>query len=541
MTTTRSKRQFLSDEVIANRLQVWRSFGKSSNKAAEFLGVSRRTMDKFLDRYADDEKFVHVTSGFLEQTNTIKRPLPEKGQVKRYLLTSAQSNTAVHLRFLRNLEVFARRLDAELMVSGFTYHKNYFNTANEKKGSTKRENEILWTWAREIEPYMTSDLIELAPDLAWCANLQILPTAVNPLSGFQDYTGQYSSIIPHAKVAMEPVPTSKDRRTKHLYTTGTCTLLNYIKQKAGQKAEFHHSFAAMLVEVLPDGDWFARQLVADDEGTFRDAGTGLMVENGEIRELDRIQAVQWGDIHYANIDPVIEKMFWDKGGVLDTLRPRTQILHDLTDGESHNHHERNNHHKQFELHVKGLKDIRQEFTEAREFVDIIAHREWCDTLVAWSNHDEFIRKYLQYTDYRKDHVNATFILELELEVHKAIEEGRPAELFKTALGSDKATVLGDDNVSYEIEGIRVDCHGHVGASGSRGSVRQFAKMGAKTTTGHTHGAWWVGGATSAGTCSKLDLGYNKGFSTWSHSFVVIHEGGKRQIITANRETGRWRA
>jgi hypothetical protein len=87
----------------------------------------------------------------------------------------------------------------------------------------------------------------------------------------------------------------------------------------------------------------------------------------------------------------------------------------------------------------------------------------------------------------------------------------------------------------------VDYHGHVGAGGSRGSVQQYARLGLKTMTGHSHGAWWVNGATSAGTCTVLDMGYNKGPSSWSHTFTIVYKGGKRQQVTANAEHGLWRA
>jgi hypothetical protein len=394
-------------------------------------------------------------------------------------------------------------------------------------------------WAKEVRPYVADQVEALAPTLVWCGNLQILPTAADPLSGFDDYTGGASSVIPHPKVAMKPVATPRSMPAKHLYTTGACTLKNYIQAKAGQKAEFHHAFGALLVEILEDGSWFARQIVANQRGAFCDHP--YKVQNGRVTEDAQVAAVQWGDIHVANIDPRIQRMFWGEGGVLDTLRPRRQIMHDLVDGESHNHHTRRDHHERFRLYLEGRNCIRSEFEQARQFVDEYAHRPWCKTLVVWSNHDEFIRRYLQDNDYRQDHTNAVFLLTLELVAHQSIESGDTPNLFATALNSETAEVLMDDGDAVLIEGIQVNYHGHVGASGSKGNVRQYAALGLKTMTGHSHAAFWINGATSAGTCSKLDLGYNKGPSNWSHTFTVVYRGGKRQQITANAETGLWRA
>lgn len=530
-----SSRRRLSPEVIEERLRIWEECGRSSNQAAKIVGIDRRAFDMFLDRYAQEQKD-HQTPmvGELVQTKIIDLGIPKK--TRRYLLTCAQNNTRIHAGFWRNLVAFADEVKAEIKVSRFCYNKEAY------KGATKDGDRKLGfepTWAPEIEPYANDDIERLAPTLIWCGNLQILPTATNPLSGFQDYTGPAGSIIPHTKVAMQPVATPRNKPAKHLYTTGTCTLRNYIQAKAGQKAEFHHSFAALLVEVLPDGSWFARQLVANEKGAFCDFP--YKVVGGQVTKDAEVAAIQWGDIHVANIDERIKQMFWGKGGVLDTLRPKKQLLHDLVDGESHNHHARKDHHHQFQLATEGKNIIRQEFAEAREFVDEFANRPWCKSYVIWSNHDEFIRKYLQQTDYRQDHANAVFILGLELTAYQAIEKGETPSLFRTALDTKTATVLVDDEGGLLVEGIEATFHGHVGAGGSRGSVQQYAKLGLKTMTGHSHGAWWVNGATSAGTCTKLSLGYNKGPSSWSHTFTVVYRGGKRQQITANAETGLWRA
>jgi len=526
----------LTQKQIDERLQIWRECGMSSRKAAPIIGVTRRSLDKMISRHATEEKLISL--GQLEQTEAVRRESPKKG-CKRYLLTCAQNNTAIHEGFWSNLSEFAKVVKAEILVSGFSYNKTLLNTKNEKSGKESDLTGGEW-YAAEIQPCLTNDLTMLAPTLTWCANLQINPTAVNPCSGMSDYTGEASSVIPHPKVRMEPVPTAKDKPTKHLYTTGACTLKNYIQKKAGQKAEFHHVFGALLVEIMPDGEWFVRQITADNKGNFDDAGTEISMRNGKAKELNGVSVISWGDIHRQNIDPDIQEMCWGEGGILDTLRPKYQIFNDLTDGESHNPHEQKNHHNQYKLHRQGKNSIKEEFDADREFVDVKAHRDWCQSIVIWSNHDEFIKRYLTSTDYRRDHVNASFILRLELEAYEAMDQGREPDLYVKALNSKTARVYSDDNESLVIEGIDFTRHGHTGQNGSRGSVAQFAKVGAKTSTGHSHAAWIIAGASSAGTCSKLDMGYNKGFSSWSHTQTVTFKGGKRQQITCDAESGRWR-
>jgi len=58
-------------------------------------------------------------------------------------------------------------------------------------------------------------------------------------------------------------------------------------------------------------------------------------------------------------------------------------------------------------------------------------------------------------------------------------------------------------------------------------------------TGHTHSTGIIDGVYTAGVHGKLDMDYNKGPSSWSHSHVITYPNGKRAIITI--KDGKWRA
>jgi hypothetical protein len=73
----------------------------------------------------------------------------------------------------------------------------------------------------------------------------------------------------------------------------------------------------------------------------------------------------------------------------------------------------------------------------------------------------------------------------------------------------------------------------------RGTPQALSRMGRKANTAHTHSAGIYNGMYVAGTSSALDMEYNKGPSSWSHSHVVTHLNGKRQIVTM--WDGKWRA
>jgi hypothetical protein len=82
-------------------------------------------------------------------------------------------------------------------------------------------------------------------------------------------------------------------------------------------------------------------------------------------------------------------------------------------------------------------------------------------------------------------------------------------------------------------------HGHTGVNGARGSPAGYRKMDTKANTGHTHSAGITDGVYTAGVSGKLDMGYNKGPSSWSHSHIITYPNGKRSIITT--KAGKWHA
>jgi len=86
-------------------------------------------------------------------------------------------------------------------------------------------------------------------------------------------------------------------------------------------------------------------------------------------------------------------------------------------------------------------------------------------------------------------------------------------------------------------GIELGMHGDKGANGSRGSLAQFARTGRKCVIGHSHVAGIVEGAYQVGVMGALDMGYNEGQSSWSHSNVVVYPNGKRAVLTI--WNGRW--
>jgi hypothetical protein len=493
-----------------------------------------------------------VTAKVSRDTGEIYAPrpqisaLPPKGKVAVYVCTSAQNNTKVHPKVWESLMRVVEDRKAILLVGAITYNKA--NQYDEKKTKTSKERdsgEDEW-WDVRVEPHLFNSGVQLAPGLIWCGELNILPTAVNPISGFESYTGRFSSILPHTKFAMTSVPSPKFSGTKFVYTTGTVTLRNYIQKKAGQKAEFHHGYGALIVEVDSDGNWFVRQLNADSDGTIYDLDrryTPSGVTGGH-----RVEGVVWGDLHERQLEPAVRDLAWGREGILDQLKPKYQIFHDLLDFRSQNHHDRDDPWKTYDKFLKQGLDVRSEIEHAKQFLGF-AKRPWCQSLVVCSNHDMALVRWLKECDFREDPRNAEFMLEANLAAYKAMRRGdkdwyavewafRHGDMF----GPEIARFLRRDErfllCPESGGGIDVSMHGDKGANGAKGSLRGFAMTGRKCIVGDRHSAGIFEGAMQVGVMGSLDMGYNEGMSSWSHTNAIVYPNGKRTLFTI--WNGKWR-
>ncbi len=502
-----------------------------------------------------------VIEGRLKARKALVLPRRKKG-VTRFLFTSAQSNTLLFDACWDNLLALAKHYKATLHVSRFAYIKAGLGARGDKKDWFKNLNtennpgipkedfkavKALW-WDERLTPYLLDERAEVAPGLVFCGEMNILPTKAKPLSGYQVYTGRKSGIFPHVKIAMESVATMRDHATKFNYTTGTVTMRNYIARDAGLKAEFHHCYGALLVEVNEDGDWWCRQINADSEGTLYDLD--MCAHNGKIGTgRGFVHSFNPGDTHAWNIDPEVFEALWGEGGLVDTLRPKHQFHNDLLDFEPRSHHNIKKPHMQFLYHVRGREGVKQELLSTASLVEKTL-RPWMTTHIVDSNHDRHIARWLEEEDGRRDPVNALFWSNLNNETYEFInkhhDEPNHFELAMRMVAPSVAKKLDfiPQDGSYIIcpdagGGIECGMHGDRGANGARGSAMSIAKMGRKANIGHSHSACIIDGVYQAGTCSIMKLSYNHGASSWSQSHIITYVNGKRAIICTWR--GKWRA
>lgn len=478
----------------------------------------------------------------------IKASLPAKGLVRRYILTSAQNNTLVHDTFWGNLLALAEYYDAQIYVGTFSYNQNNYGQLAVKAGTKKAVEHELWFDDR-LKPYIKdcNHKIELAPDLLWCGEMNIQPTEENPLSGLETYGHKSSAIFPHTKLAMRSIATPRGQPVKLLYTTGSVTKMNYIQKKAGLKAEHHHRYAFLVVEVDSDGNWWVRQVAARKNGeVIQDLN--VLVVDGKIKDTEAtVEAITWGDLHATFAEPEIVDSSLE---MLDELRPRFQFIHDIMEGASINRHDRRHkdNHAKFHTWLRGLHRVGEEFKRTKEVL-IRYLRPWCVTVVPDSNHDGWwLKSWLKDFDYRVDPANARLFLRLQEFMYSEIEDGKfPRDVniteraFVTEAGLEPGAIkfLLPDESFVVCKEIECGMHGHLGPNGVDATPSNLSKIGNKANTAHTHSAGIYNGLYVAGTSSKLRWNYALGPSSWTHSHTATYPNGQRTIITMRN--GKWRA
>ena len=510
--------------------------------AAKSLGLHESTFKQRVNK-AWDAGYVARMGGRVDARKATVRALPEKGTIKRYVLTCAQSETLLHEPTWNTLKTVAKHYDAELLVATYSYKHRQEGSAkrDSAKGSKARED---WYDDRALE-HVADEMIQLAPSLIWNGHVNILPTAVDPLSGVDNYNGRASSIFPHAKLAMKSIPTVRRDPAKLQYTTGTATLRNYLQKKAGQKAEFDHVYGGLLVEVDATGSWWVRQLISDAQGVCYDLDLKFL-PTGSVERNDSVEAVVWGDIHVAQLENDQKEVCWGENGIMQALKPKRQYMHDIIDFESRSHHNRKDPFKAFELHVKKRESVSDEVFDVWKF--LVENAGTCQTYVVQSNHDRHLERWLKEADWRTDPVNAEFYTACTAAYLKAVRAGESFNALEwavTRLGKLPKVKWLDADESHVIckdasGGVEMGLHGDLGPNGARGSIRNLARLGRKVCIGHSHSAGIFNGAWQTGVTAKLGMDYAKGApSSWSHSHILVHANGKRQMVTVFN--GKWRA
>jgi hypothetical protein len=443
--------------------------------------------------------------------------VPElEGKAETYVITAAVNATKAHAGFLKTLQLYCSQRGARLIVIPMRY-----------KNPTRRDEvaDDDW-WDARLMPYITHERTKLAKGLVVLGDIKVQPTAIRPLQGLLTISGTDSAIIGHTKLALKSVATNVGDPAKLVLTTGACTVEQYSDTNAGAKGYFHHTLAAVVVEV--DGPRnHIRHLCAMRDGSFIDLDTKYTPKGPE--KAPRAEVLVMGDVHAEMADASVTEA---TKALAELVRPKHLVLHDVLNFGSASHHAK--FFEKFQRHIAGTSSVLRELKVTARHIDELAALA-DETIMVDSNHHSHMTQWLEKSEHAHDLENALVYHETKTAMLRAIHEGGYCDPFQYWM--DKLMQVGGrlrwlkPGDSFRKHGVEYGWHGHRGPNGARGSTNGFAMIGAKVTKGHSHGAEIVDGAHSVGTSSRLNMGYNADSpSSWSHSHELTYANGKRTLI-----------
>lgn len=545
--------QKLDNDVLLATVRAYQETG-SQRRAAEMVGLDQPQVCRHL-KEAKARGLYREHDGTLEIYEGESMPLPPEGEKAVYFLSCAQNHTLLAEETFRNLMAFVEHDKGKLMVSAIKYNKGALGQRAAAKADTyaSRTEELAAEYPRELIPFICDDRINLTQNLVFCGELNIMPTAVSPLSGMANYTYRKSTIVPHPKLALESVATMKGEGVKLMYTTGALTVRNYIKRKEGFKAEHFHSYGALIVEVNSKGNWFVRQLIQGEDGAMYDMDRRAY--KGKITTGHRVADIAI-EVHADKLDKVAADLTFghNPDSMFERLRPHSTHVHDILDFSGRSHHTRRDPHETFRSFVNGKWELTQELRTTADVLWNQIARPWCETYVVNANHDRHLIRWLQEVDWRDDPTNAEMILALNLVILQSIRAGRKINMTAVALGMgfDKietkkiglpVTFLAEDESHIILPningGIEAGLHGDRGANGAKGTIVGIAKVDRPTNMGDKHQVAIVNHCYCHGLIGLLDQGYNHGLGSWTQANTITYVNGTRAIYSIWK--GAWHA
>lgn len=424
-----------------------------------------------------------------------------------YVISWAQNNTPLHKEFYRNLQKFARDQKASLIVIGGEY----------LPGGRSLKKDVKLEW----ECPVVNRRMSVSSKLNIFGDVNILPTAITPLTGFEVFAGEGSAIFGHPKYQHSSIATADPKHPRLFTTTGAVTRPNYSKSRAGARAKAHHVYGAILVRNLAPNRFICRHVNAASDGSFIDLG--ILYRDGVSKPAPPAAGLVVGDAHVALIDSNASRATF---GMIKALRPPIVVLHDV-----HDHHIDSHHSTCLDLEESAHKTVRGEVEATCHWITQVAQKTKA-VYVVESNHHRHLDKWLERLPQPKDRA---FWHALNYLVRT---RRKPAlQTFFDAVCKNPKVKFLDSKTPTKIRDVYVHFHGDRGIDGSRGSTLAYSRLGCKSIKGHSHSPGVRDGVFTVGTIGKLDMGYNHPPSSWGQANCVIYANGKRALL--HIIDGRW--
>ena len=438
--------------------------------------------------------------------------------IQRYIVTAAEIGASPNHKQLNAYEKYAEDTGAEIIIVPIL--------------GQYRDGEL----AERFNNYTVARELSLGKKVG-IRDFGVKAQQINPLTGLKRFgTVDKSIIVGSPKQHLEHVANSSKNEPKAVMSTGVCTLPNYKEDfRIGKIGKADHTQGAILIDVDKQTNLFYfRQAQNIGDGSFIDQGIKY---TGTRKTPVRVDTVVLGDLHNAQID---QEAYDQSCDMINTLKPKHVVLHDVFDAYSVNHHDQGRFLLRASKANLGQLSLKDELYGLGERLHELASQGAKDTRyhVVKSNHDEALDKYLDECRFVGDSEN----LQLSVKLANAILEGKDPvrEGILLTYGHIPTNLkFLDRDDEFNRYGWHLSSHGDKGPSGSRGSMISFDYALGKAVVAHTHSAAIRKNVFRVGALERFDVDYAKGSTgNWTTTNCVINQNGKAQLL--NIYGGAWR-
>lgn len=433
-----------------------------------------------------------------------------------YIVSTIQYSASVNKPLLRNMLAFA---DKHNVVKIYLYV-----LAGKNKDETSIAP-VLFDDPRIELLFLDKTGLKLNNNLK-LHDTQILASQINPLTGFNKKLHRdFSYILPSPKIRYLSIPNTS-KYPRFLATTGALTHGNYKQHIAqGRKAELEHEYGFAYVEIKNSRLYNYHPVMALKNGNFNYKRE--FYRDGKVHD-QQPEALVLGDWHTGD---TCMKTRAKTVKMISELKPKRVFFHDLFNGHSINHHERNNNVSKAQLWRDKMHVLEEEVEQCIKELNYFAYKfPDVQFFVVESNHDLFMSHYISHENFLVDGQNSVFACRLFIEMSKTKQP-----ILKTAMElvgkvAGNVRFLNEDE-EFRVKGVALDYHGHRGVNGARGSGASFDRYNLKMITGHEHTPKIYQNGMVVGTSTKLKLGYTKGASSWLNAHGLLYQSGKYTLLS----------
>lgn len=473
-------------------------------------------------KYPKIFKNIHDPHSFTAEALTLLRK--NISNHKRFIITTAVTGVEPHLGALKSSQTFCKKKNAKLLT--------LVCSDPARTREHKYKNSVHHMIPKESIVFAN---LNLNSNL-FLSTIKMSAKQLNPLTGIKGLAQNKASFIfASPKQDIEHL-TDKNKKSipKAIITTGAITIPDYntemyMSERTATIAEEKHKMGAIIVEIKNNKVFFCRPIQFDKRtGAFTDLDTQYFPD-GTTKKV-KADLVQFGDYHVLSTD---EGALRGGKNLVNLVKPDILTVEDFFDGITINPHEKHNIVSLATKTLRGKFTLKDELLACRDELNkLLSWKSALKIVVKYGNHEDFLARYLNLAEYAKDKVNhyegiclAKAMIEGQMPFEHAMRTRYPVN------NQNKIEFLGVDD-SLIINGIENGAHGHLGAGGKRNpTMVGLSNCYGKGNFGHNHSGGVFKDIFRAGTKTKMDVGYNHGPGAWTHSDVIQHKDGSRQLIT----------